>query len=107
MSDKVFVSGLFFNNPSDKAPEYVKGKLTVYVDQFYGFLMSNKHLLKEDKNGKKYIKIDMKTSQKDNKMYFEVDTWEPLFDSTGKKTGSKKTNKVSDEEVFDVDSLPF
>ncbi len=69
MSDKVFAQGVFFDKPSEQAPEFVKGKLSFKVDEAVAFL--NEH-----KNEKGYVNLDLLKSQA-GKLYLQLNTWVP------------------------------
>ena len=69
MADKIFVEGMYFEKPNDKAPEFVKGKISVNALRFYNFM--EKH-----KNGGGYVNIDLKKSR-EGKYYLELNTYQP------------------------------
>ena len=73
MSDeKVFTDGLIFKLPRDGAPDFVKGSLSVKVDEFKAWLDTHVD------NG--WVNIDLKVSQ-GGKAYAEKNTWKPKTDS--------------------------
>ena len=65
--EKIFVDGFIFKLPSERAPEFVKGKVSIKCGEFTEFM--RKHV----KNG--WINIDLKIS-KGGKGYAELDTYE-------------------------------
>lgn len=67
-NEKVFASGLIFKKKNEKAPDFVKGSLSVKVDEFIEFLKKN------ESNG--WVNIDLKES-KGGKYYAELNTWKP------------------------------
>lgn len=67
--EKQFTKGLFFNKPNEKAPDFVKGSLSINVHEFTQWLEQNK-------NAKGYVNIDLKESQQ-GKFYAEKNSWEP------------------------------
>lgn len=69
MSDKIFAQGIFFDKPSDKAPEFVKGKISFKVEEAVAFLQENT-------NSKGYVNLDLLKSQA-GKLYLQVNDWEP------------------------------
>jgi hypothetical protein len=91
MSEKIFTQGLIFNLPHAKAPEYVKGKLSIKADEFTEFLKNNQ-------NEKGWVSIDLKVG-KTGKGYGELNTWTPETQTETKKVETK-------EETFD-DGIPF
>ena len=67
--DKIFPDGIYFNLPSDKAPEWVKGKLTFKVDEAVKFLEANQ-------NNAGLCNIDLLLS-KTGKGYAALNQFEP------------------------------
>ncbi len=109
MSNKqevVFADGLMFNLPREGAPSFVKGRLSVKVENFIKFIQAN---VKPDG----FVNINLKVS-KGGKAYAVLDTWVP---NQGPKTSSKapekkEVNVPSDsidypEEDIDPDDIPF
>lgn len=64
--EKVFVDGMIFKAKSPNAPEFIKGSLSVKVEEFPIFL--KKH------NNKGWVNIDIKQSQ-GGKFYLELNTF--------------------------------
>ena len=71
MSDEVeFVDGLYFNEPNENAPDFVKGKLSINKGKLAAWLDG------ATPNEKGYINLDIKISQ-GGKPYIAVDNWKP------------------------------
>lgn len=68
MDEKVFTEGLIFKLPRDGAPDFVKGSLSVKVDEFKSFL--DQHV----SNG--WVNIDLLLG-KSGKPYGALNTWKP------------------------------
>jgi hypothetical protein len=68
MTEPKFVDGLRWSDPHPNAPDFVKGKLSIKVDELIKYLQANQS------NG--WVNINLKES-KGGKMYFELDTWKP------------------------------
>ena len=71
MSDSDLVSGLYFKEPHQNAPDFVKGKLSINKEQFtewYKGMLADK--------SEEWINLDIKVS-KGGKAYVAVDTWKP------------------------------
>ena len=64
---KYFPKGLYYKEPHPNAPDFVKGKVSIKVDEFKQYLNNVKG---------EYLNVDLKVSQ-DGKPYAEVDTWKP------------------------------
>jgi hypothetical protein len=66
--EKIFADGLIYKAPRQGAPEYVKGSLSVKVDEFKAFLD------KYNSNG--WVNLDFLQS-KNGKLYFALNNWKP------------------------------
>jgi hypothetical protein len=67
-NEKIFTEGLIFKMPRENAPAFVKGSLSIKVEDFAKFMQ------KHQKNG--WLNIDLKVSQ-GAKAYAELNTWQP------------------------------
>ena len=65
----IYAKGLFFNDPSENAPDFVIGKLSIQVDDFA------KWANEQEKNEKGYVSIEILRSREDKKPYAKLDTW--------------------------------
>lgn len=89
-----FISGLFVNKPSDKAPDYVKAKMSVSADTFIPFL-------KENVNGKGYLNFDIMES-KDGKFYAKLDDFVP-----NQNYGTESDLVAPKQDEINIDEIPF
>ena len=71
MAEKQFADGLRFELPGEKAPAWVKGKISIKADAFIKFLEANKNErgwvnldVKESKGGNIYVELNTYSSQK-------------------------------------------
>lgn len=78
-NENIFASGIFFEKPHENAPDYVKGKVSIKIDEFITFLKANV-------NEKGYVNLDMKKSKEKGHIYFQLNDWKP-------------TKKKSDDDV--------
>lgn len=76
---------MFFERPNEGAPDFVKGKISVKVEEFYTFA-------KKYVKNSGYINIDLKKS-KGGKLYLELNDWTP-------------TKKEEDVEI-EPEDVPF
>ena len=67
--DRVYAPAMNWSVPRDGAPDFIKAKVGIKVDEFVAFL-------EENKKESGWINFEMKESQ-DGRYYFELDTWEP------------------------------
>ena len=70
-NNTIFISGMFLNKVSDKAPDFIITNQSIHMETLYNWLKENKHLANE----KGYINITGKES-KGGKRYFQLDTYE-------------------------------
>ena len=66
--DKIFPKGIRWSDPSEKTPEWVKGKISIKVSQFVQYLNENA--------SNDWVNINVKKSKKGG-IYLELDTWKP------------------------------
>lgn len=67
MADKIFTNGLIYKGPRQNAPSFVKGSLSVKVDDFIAWLQQH-----NTESG--WVNIDIKES-KGMKLYCELNTY--------------------------------
>ena len=67
--DRVYPPAMNWSAPRDGAPDFVKGKVGIVVEEFVKFLEAN-----VKPSG--WINFEMKES-KEGKYYWELDQWEP------------------------------
>lgn len=79
MTEKIFANGVYYNNPSEKSPEFIK------------FYEDNKE------NGK--LRLTALMSKKTGKPYLEVDKWKPLVKPEGLKTDEEKRKALTESEI--------
>ena len=99
MSENDLVKGMFFKTPHDNAPDFVKRKVSVNVDQFIEYL--NEH-----KNESGYVNFDL-LEAKSLHWYLKLDDWKPDSNysggnssSSGSTWGSPKEDKPKIEGGF-------
>lgn len=98
MSEKKFIKGLWFNLPHEKAPDFVKGSISISKDNFLEWLDA------QETNEKGYIKIDLKVSR-NGKAYAELNTYRP-----GQQEQSPQQNtqpEPSNQEEVNISDIPF
>lgn len=109
---KIYTKGIYPNKPRTNAPNFVKGAVSIHVDTFKKWLNENQSLLNE----KGYIFLDMLESNKDNSMYFVVNTFKPsgspvqeeTVDSLAEDMENSASNKVKyPDEDINPEDIPF
>ena len=71
--DPVFADGFIFKRPREGAPDFVKGALSIKVDEAIAFLQ--KH------NNAGWVNLDLKNSQ-GGKLYLQLNDWKPPTQDT-------------------------
>ena len=71
--ETVFLDGFIFKRPREGAPDFVKGEMSIKVDEAVAFLQKN------SKNG--WINADLLSSKDNTKLYFKLNTWEKPADT--------------------------
>ena len=69
MTEKEFPKGIRFYEPSERAPKFIRGSISVNVNEF--FLWAEQH-----KNERGYLNLDVKES-KGGKVYVDLNTYQP------------------------------
>ena len=90
MSDLKFADGLIVKAPHERAPEYVKAKISIHRERLIAWLQTQEG---------EWINLDVKASR-DGKWYAAVDDWKP------QKQAVKKTAKAPAQDDPD-DVIPF
>ena len=68
MSETIYPKGMFYNDPKEGAPEFVKGRISVKSKEFVEFL-------KEHTNEAGYVNLQVLAGDKGT--YLKLDTWKP------------------------------
>lgn len=102
-----FVAGMFWNDPHQNAPQFVKGKISFRVKEFVDYLRAN-----YDKDSE-YVNVILKES-KNGKMYFELDTWKPkpqaensAQDNFGQDIDQRANEVLENQDDIRVENIPF
>lgn len=74
MSEASFVPGLFAKAPRDNAPDFVKGSVSIKVEEV------GKFLREVYAKGEEWLNLDLKESR-DGKYYLQINDWKPAQDS--------------------------
>ena len=84
-----FPEGIFFKRKREQAPDFVKGHLSIKVDEAINWLRE------KGKAGDEWVNLDLLNS-KEGKLYLKVDTWKP----SETIVESKNSNDESDNLPF-------
>lgn len=95
--EKIFAEGLRYEIP-EKAPEWIKGKLSIKVPDFIKFLEQNQ-------SNAGWVNIDLKVS-KGGKAYAELNTWKPTTKSAQEQQSANEPI-IDPATGMDVTEQPF
>lgn len=68
--ERVFAKGLWFERPHTNAPSFVKGRMSVKVEEAVEWLQANK-------SERGYVNLQLLLAKDGEKLYFVLDTFEP------------------------------
>ena len=91
--ETIFSEGFIFKRPREGAPSFVKGSMSVKVDEAIAFLQ--KH------NNEGWVNLDLLASKDNTKLYFKLNTYKPE-----KKSDAPKLPDFPEEEVNPED-IPY
>jgi hypothetical protein len=83
-NNKIFADGIIFKLPTDKAPNWIKGNITINIEKFTEFI-------KSQSNERGWINLDVKES-KNGTLYVELNTYQKP-----KNTPTSEVNTKNDE----------
>ena len=89
MSEQNFIKGLIVKAPSEKAPDFVKAKLSIKREELISWLNTQEG---------EWINADILVS-KEGKYYAKLDTWKP-------ENKSELTEKTSQGYEYPENSIP-
>jgi hypothetical protein len=106
-SENKFIDGLIVKAPNERAPEYVKAKLSIKNEEMIAFLQARLAA------GEAWTNADVKVSQND-KWYAALDEWKPNeggTSSSGSKAGAPQRERpqraTTPADDFVSDDIPF
>jgi hypothetical protein len=99
MGDIQYINGLIVKAPNDKAPEYVKAKLSIKREDLISWL--------QGQDGE-WINAEIKES-KGGKWYCAVDAWKPNGEQSPRQESKPREASFGDAATggFEDDSIPF
>lgn len=87
--ETIFVEGVRFFKPNEKAPTWIKGNVTINLQELREFI--KKQDFKEP-----VMRIDLCKSDKKGTYYFTLNTWKP-----------EKKQEVFPEDDINPEDIPF
>lgn len=101
--EPVFVDGLIFQDPHEKAPEWVKFNLVINAEKFNDFMVKNMQYA----SAKGWLKIVAKVSKKTDSIYFELDTYKPLQNKPEQVETTMTSVQPDGSDPIDTSGIPF
>jgi len=93
--EAIFPEGFIVKRPGENVPDFVKGKISVKVDEFIKFL--NEH----QQNG--WVNLDLKVSQK-GVLYTQLNTWKP---KTEQPVNDHQAQAEYNEQPIEAEEIGF
>jgi hypothetical protein len=95
MSDNNFIAGLIVKAPNERAPEYVKAKLSIKRAELIQWLQQQEG---------EWVNADIKVSQ-NGKWYAQVDNWKP--DGQRQERAPRQSAPAGNDVPPADDDIPF
>ena len=90
--EKEFIKGAFLNAPRENAPTFVKGSISIKVEQFVEYL-------KEKQNQSGYVNIDL-LETREGKLYMKLNDYQTKkFDSETQRIASENSDFISIDDI--------
>lgn len=102
MADIIFAQGMYYEAPNERAPKWVKGKISIKVHEFIPFL-------EEHVNGGGYVNLDLKEG-KSGKLYIALNDYKKgtlKGPSEDEIAATVPPMDLSGEPVQENDDIPF
>lgn len=96
MSDNKFINGLIVKAPNERAPEYVKARISIRREELIAWLQTEQG---------EWINADIKVSQ-GGRWYAAVDDWKPDGSNQPRRNATNYEKTVPAEDFKD-DPFPF
>lgn len=93
MTETIFSKGFIFKRPSENAPDFIKGKMSVKVSEAIEFL-------KQHQNND-WVNMDLLLSKDGTKLYFKLDTYkkEEKPSENTQQTPEYPTDDINPEDI--------
>jgi hypothetical protein len=103
MTDKIFADGLFFKKPSEKAPSFIIGNLSVNVEKFTKFIQ-------EQQTERGWVNLDIKESR-NGTIYVELNTYKREeksdFQNKLEEPAKEEIPVIQENDEVDIKNIPF
>lgn len=96
--EKVFAKGFWFERPHTNAPSFVKGRMSVKVEEAVEWLQANK-------SERGYVNMDLLLAKDGEKLYFTLNDFQPKVSQ--ENNFGKTEIQYPDEESELASNIPF
>jgi len=100
MSKQELADGIFWNAPSDKAPDFVLGNVSIAPAKFMPWLEQ------QQTNDKGYVRLQVLMS-KAGRPYLKLDTYEPKQGGSATPPARGRAIEIDAEAFGNDESIPF
>jgi hypothetical protein len=113
MAENIFIDGMIAKRPHTNAPQFVKGNLSIKVDEFYEFCRKNSKkgwlniTIKESREGRYYAVLDTYETPADKVYEKTKDYIEEVLQTEPAQEEPKKTSVGYNGEQYDLSDVPF
>jgi hypothetical protein len=99
--ETIFGQGFYFDKPREGAPEFVKGRVSIKVEEATTFLTTYR-------NSKGYVNLDLLKKKDGTGYYFTLNQWEPKTEKPESIDAASLVNKPSEpgETTSDGREMP-
>lgn len=106
-NETVFLQGFIFKRPHENAPAFVKGSMSIKVDEAIAFLQQH--------NNNGWVNADLLASKDNSKLYFKLNTYKPETSQNAPQAPTPTVNAGEDtrqapqypEEEINPEDIPF
>ena len=95
MADQEFIGGLFAKKPSEKAPDFVRTKLSIKTEDLRQWL---------DGRSEEWINADVLETKDGSKHWIKIDDYKPEGDAPEK---NPEPTPEPEKEEIDIKDIPF
>jgi len=93
-----FPNGIMFKLPHEKAPDFVKGSISIKLDEAIEYLQAKKA------TGEQWINLDAKVSKNTGKGYLQLNTWKK---DNQTPQAPKETGTPVQSQPAEADEIPY
>jgi hypothetical protein len=96
MAEKEFPKGIRFDLPKAGAPEFIRGRISINVEEFVPYVQSKV-------NERGWVNFDIKKGKESGKLYLDLNDWKPKTTEPQVSTEKEPYNP----DGIDPENIPF